>query len=618
MPPLDTRPANSTPSHFQQGMEPSPDIGAVGAPASILLRQYGRPSDALLTWLQGDYGGDPAFLQDRCQAVCRALKRYLELFGDTGVSLFRAPARISLNPHCDHQGAWVPYGCHGREIILVCSPATDAAVSIGNTDPSFQEVLEFRPAEEIGREPEAWQCGWLEYIESPGIRQTVQETVDEGHPSRGRTGALNYVRAAWLRHLRHREEVGANDAEAAVGMRMVLSGDIPQGGGLSSSSAVVVSVFQALVTRAGDRLSPQRMAELCGEAEWYVGTRGGSGDHAAMLLGERDALTHIRFRAPLGVREWKRSAFPKEYALLLAHSQVRSEKSAAQRLLFNRGIFAYRFAFLALRAELDCLAEECGIPAEIVQGTESLGDLNHERFEPRTLYRLLARIPETVTCRWLADRYPQQFASAAMSCLGTDDLAKLPNEIPLRGAALYGLGRSDRGLKMPALLDDGSQAAMTRFGRWMSITHDGDRVVETNAGGEHPYRAAAEDQRNESLANWERACSEADARAELAERPGCYGASVPQLDRLVDVLQGCPGVLGAGLMGAGGGGYALALVRRNQVEAVGRSLNSDFYQPLGLEPAVETWRSTAAAGALPVAALGQTRDAPPLAEMMAD
>jgi len=568
-----------------------------------LLAAYRRPSPGLLDWLRGDYGPDQQFILGRCEAIARALERYLELFGDDPVALSRTPARISLNPHCDHQGAWVPYGCHGREIILVCSPIEEDRVCIGNTDLSFSPLLEFCPATEVRRAPEAWARGWTAYLDSPAIRTTVAEAVDGDEQTADRTAALNYVRAAWLRHRRHQVERVEEARSPTPGMRLVLAGDIPQAGGLSSSSAVVVSVFQMLAMMSEGGIARRRMAELCGEAEWYVGTRGGSGDHAAMLLGERGALTHIRFRAPLGVRECRRSPFPQDYALLLAHSGVRSEKSAAQRILFNRGIFAYKFAYMALRTALEAVASEEGIAAEVVRETESLGDLNQERLDTPTLYRLLARLPEVVSSRSLARTHPEQFAAAAQGCFGTRDLDRLPEEIPLRGAALFGLGRVDRGLKMADLLDDGGPAAMERFGRWMSVTHDGDRVMDTRNGAPQTYTAAADDQRDESLEQWAQAAADRNPRAELAERAGCYGASVPQLDRLVDVLQAAPGVLGAGLMGAGGGGYALALVERRQIGAVREAVQRDFYQPLDLEPQVEEWRATAAAGALPAAAL---------------
>jgi N-acetylgalactosamine kinase len=372
------------------------------------------------------------------------------------------------------------------------------------------------------------------------------------------------------------------------GLRLTLNGNITQGGGQSSSSALAVTTALALAQFEGLEIDRRLLAERCGEGEWYVGTRGGSGDHAAILLGHRDGLVHLCFRAPVGIRDVRYSGFPEGYQLLVANSQTRSEKSAEERLMFNRGVFAYRFAFLALRAAM----RDLGIADDVIAGTESLGDLNIGRVELGTLYQLLMRLPETVSCRALAERFPQTFPAAARGCFGTEDLAQLPNEIPLRGAAVYGLGRVDRGKVMPTLLDQGDHAAMREFGNLMSITHDGDRLFGTDGGDYLEARRRLSDQ-------WLGRRIEQVQRGEpqaLRMESGFYGASIRELDRLVDVAQGVDGVEGAGLMGAGGGGYVLVLARRGTLPALQERLEREYYGPLNKQPDIEAWQPSAAAG----------------------
>ena len=48
------------------------------------------------------------------------------------------------------------------------------------------------------------------------------------------------------------------------------------GAGLSSSSAVVVAMAEAAVALNGLDVTPQQFVDLCGEGEWFVGSRGGS------------------------------------------------------------------------------------------------------------------------------------------------------------------------------------------------------------------------------------------------------------------------------------------------------------------------------------------------------
>jgi hypothetical protein len=308
-----------------------------------------------------------------------------------------------------------------------------------------------------------------------------------------------------------------------------------------------------------------------------------------MLLGYRDGLTHLCFQAPFGIRGLRRSRFPDGLQLLVANSRARSEKSAEERLLFNRGIFAYRFAFLALKEAMRAL----GLPEKRIAATESLGDIHTGRFSPAEIYRLLLRLPVHVAPAELAARFPAAFGPAARSCFGTDDPECLPAEIPLRGAAVYGLGRVDRGQIMPDLLEAGGDAEMRDFGRLMSITHDGDRLFRQG----NEYTQGREALSDGALAAALAALDAGEERP-LRFEPGFYGASIAELDEMVDAAERVEGVLGAGLMGAGGGGYILILARDGALPAVQAALEREYYRPRGLEPDVEAWRPSSGAGRL--------------------
>lgn len=551
----------------------SPSEAGPLCPASELRNRISAPDLALDARLADVYGDGPNILADRARAVLATLDRFLEAFGDRPCAVYRAPARLSLNPHCDHQGAWVPYGLHVRELLSVVAPAEDDRVELVNVDPSFAPHLAFSAGEEIRRDRAAWDQSWFRYIEADGVRQSVAENLDPKSRIAGRRATVNYLRGGVLR-MRHL----LPDA-ALPGLRLALNGNIAQGGGQSSSSALVVTAALASAQFAGLKLDRKKLAEHCGEAEWYVGTRGGSGDHAAILLGSRAGLTHLCFRAPFGIRGVRLSSFPAGYQLIVANSQTRSEKSAEERVMFNRGIFAYRFAFLALR---DAMRNN-GFRRELVAETACLGDIHSGRIPQPELYRLICALPEHAAPAELAARFPEAYSTAARGCFGTDDIDRLPAEIPLRGAAVFGLGRVDRGLAMPDLLDRGDETAMAELGRLMSITHDGDRLYRDGTS----YNDNRTRLSDEHLAR--------NASVPLREEPGFYGASIAELDRMVDVALRVDGVLGAGLMGAGGGGYVLMLARAGALARVREALVREYYQPLGKEPDVEAWHPTAAA-----------------------
>src|SRR4051812_38410438 len=102
------------------------------SPASRLRARFSEPDAALLARLAETYGPEPAVLEDRRRAAVRTVGRFLETHGDLPCALYRAPARISLNPHCDHQGAWVPYGLHVRELLSAVAPTDDDHVEVTN------------------------------------------------------------------------------------------------------------------------------------------------------------------------------------------------------------------------------------------------------------------------------------------------------------------------------------------------------------------------------------------------------------------------------------------------------------------------------------------------------
>ncbi len=546
------------------------------------------------------YGSQGAEVSEvRRQAWVRALRCFLECHGDRDVLTFRAPARIALNPHCEHQGAWVPYGTHQREMTCVAAMRPDDLITLTNVDAAHRRGLSFRVPDEIAVASDAWQRGWVDYIEHPHVAQRRDVLADPRDRLQDRTGSINFVKAAALRLAR--EAPGT-----PRGADLVVTGDIPMGVGQSSSSALVVVSALALSRLWEKHIEPRQLASLCGEAEWYVGTRGGAGDHAAMLLGSGDGLVGMRFTPPVTVRDARPMPLPPGYQILIADSGRRAIKNKEEQRQFNAGIFAYRFALAYLRDALRALGPE--LRGE--QGSEAvrfLADVSVERFPLHVIYSLLRAVPEAVSPHELMSRYPESYEQGALTCFGTADCDLLPETIPVRGAALYGLGRVDRGLAMLDLCRRGDDDAMAEFGRLMYITHDGDRVsrFDPQTGECAPWpgnRESVSDDRMEMLvdisANGHQHVE--PGAIDLRRQCGYYGASTPELDRIVDLVSPLPDVLGAGLMGAGGGGCVLILVRAGEetTARVTRTLEEGYYQPAGRPTDVESWVPVSPAGEL--------------------
>jgi hypothetical protein len=229
-----------------------------------------------------------------------------------------------------------------------------------------------------------------------------------------------------------------------------------------------------------------------------------------------------------------------------------------------------------------------------------LADLNVERLSLRQIYQLLAHLPQTISPQELAKCYGDKVRATAHSFFGTDDLEKLTFDVPLRGAAMYGLARADRGLIQDQLLAAGDEASLQEFGRLLSIAHDGDRLFQRDEkiGQMVPYHGHRERLTDAAMNELIlRGAKPGDFGAQLRYQPGFYGASIRELDLIVDLAGEVQGVLGAGLMGAGGGGIVEIVARAEAevTETIESSLASQYYEPRGWLMQIEPWRSVAAA-----------------------
>jgi galactokinase len=141
---------------------------------------------------------------------------------------------------------------------------------------------------------------------------------------------------------------------ALRGAEIEIAGDVPQGGGLSSSAAIEVAVCLALLAVAGvaepDRVG---LARLCSriENEW-VGARTGLLDQLASLCGRAEHALRIDFRtleiepAPLELGDWQLVTVPSGEQHSLAESGYNERRGECERARELLGIESLRDARL--------------------------------------------------------------------------------------------------------------------------------------------------------------------------------------------------------------------------------------------------------------------------------
>lgn len=475
--------------------------------------QAGRANDMFL-----DIYGE--ITQEQKDRYIELLERFIGAYGDKKVIITRAPGRLNLiGRHIDHRGGGLNVMAVNRDTVFVSSPREDDVFSIVNTNHAYPD-RSFSVSRLLSY---ADHNNWLEYLAATPVKQKLQE-------SRGDWS--NYVKGSALRF--------ALESETPIcGMDAAVSGNIPSAAGMSSSSSVVVASAEAIVALNSMNLSNAEFVDLCGEAEWFVGSRGGAGDHAAMKFSKRNRITHLYFK-PFSVGE--SVPFSDKYEIVVADSKTESKKSEGSRDIFNAKIAAYEFAFMILKRRFPDM------------GLQELRDV--AKIKPVSeVYSMLLTVPETATRNEILALIPDNEKRIRQIFDNHAD----PGTYDLRGVALFGIAECVRSRKCLEALSNDDYAGL---GQLMKISHDGDRRSGVRYTDDLLKMLAAENKPLDQLG-------------------GAYGCSTEQIDALSDLLNATDGVLGSQIIGAGLGGCVIALVEKAKVDSVIAVLNREYYDKHG-------------------------------------
>ncbi len=516
--------------------------------------------------LRGIYGGDESFIDQRRQQILEVLTLFARTYGeDKEVLITRSPGRINLmGRHVDHRGGYVNMMTIQREIVVVASPRQDSQVHLVNLSPEFDSGY-FDIAEEL---PYIRQFDdWRDYLSSQRVRDF--HTPSMGHWT-------NYVRAGIFRLCHHYPDRILRGMDAAVG------GDIPMGAGLSSSSALLVASSLAMVIINELDLRPAGFVDLCGEGEWFVGTRGGAADHAAVTLAVPGKVLPITFYP---FRPGEPLDFPEGYQLVVCNSQVQAKKTQGARDLFNHRVACYEIGLALFRKFFPKHTENVKYLRDVTP--ENLGVSLAE------FYQMLMHLPESADRPFLRQLL-QQRSQWLEEVFSTH---KEPVVYPIRAVFLYGVAECQRSRIVQEMLKRGDAEAI---GRLMLVSHDGDRIVRFDTNGTaRLYRASCDDTYLQSLSLLANSTDpEERESAALHWQPGGYACSCWEIDKMIDIARNVPGVLGAQISGAGMGGCMMALAREDAVELLRERLIEEYFTPMGLEPQVETCAPIAGACAI--------------------
>lgn len=519
--------------------ESFPRLNAILQPAGQWLEAFTLNTASVQGFLLEKYGNVPHLHESRREAYIKALECFIQTFSaDRPAFIVRSPGRVNLvGSHIDHRGGNTNVVAISDEVIMVAAPREDDTITLCNTNNDRFTCTEFSISQEIAN------LEWTDWMNTVNSSRTL-DMVRNGDWS-------NYYRAAALRlqeRFRHYPLQGAD---------IVAHGTIPIGSGLSSSSAVVVGAAEILVAVNELPVKANILVDLCGEGEWFVGTRGGAADHAAIKFGRRGQVAHVGF-FPFEILNFV--PFPEGYTLMVCDSGIQAKKSEGARATFNRKVLGYTVGEIIIKQLLPEFASSIHHLRDIT--CENLGLTLDE------LYEVIKKLPETLTKDALFREYGPFNATDGVklrNLLAT--LEEDPMPFDVRGVTLYGLAEIQRAKRCPDYLLRGDVAGL---GRLWDLSHNGDRLIchdENMQPVLWDYDVSIQ-YLDDLITDIRSNEPERVRQAQLFRQPGKYGCSTPEIDFLVDLVRRQPGVMGAQVAGAGLGGSVIILAEEAAHENV--------------------------------------------------
>jgi len=152
---------------------------------------------------------------------------------------------------------------------------------------------------------------------------------------------LNTIPESWAKYplncLKYLET--NNIIKLTNGLKITVDGNIPQGAGLSSSSALVISIIRACIDYFSLKVSNENIIEWADEIERMVGTNGGLGDQTIITIGDINKI--IKYTCLNGIHIDDIVNFPENLRVSLFYTGVKADKGSKLQNIFNYKVSLY-------------------------------------------------------------------------------------------------------------------------------------------------------------------------------------------------------------------------------------------------------------------------------------
>lgn len=527
-----------------------------------LVLELKRKDSRLLATLAEIYGED--MVEEKRSLYLSLLEKFIDIFGYEGnIVISRAPGRVNLmGRHVDYIGGPVnPIATH-YEIISLVRKRNDDRVVLYNTDPKYKP-FSFRISEEL---PER---------KIKDLKQWDDWTSKE-HEMRLKRGEKyewgDYIKGLIIYLQDYYRSPSGEILKRVGGIDALVHGDIPPKRGLSSSSALVVSIAIALRELFDLDIPLGEFIDRVGYSEWYRLTRGGTADHAAIILSKRGLVSHIKC-LPTLPEEVSYAPFPEEYEVIVIDSGFERPDTEDAINYLRVTAAEYRIAVLLVKSRFKEYSDRIMLLRDI--SVENL-KVGLDR-----IYEIIKSLPERASRKDLRRMCAEEYLEELGIIFSNHK--EPPQGYKIRQRALYGLAEIERSKVFPHLLKIGDIASIFKL---IKISHDGDRVAKFDKWGNrvewNPSIFSTDERLNELIEMVKRGVLE---KAQLYWQPGGYERSIEPIDYMCDMihyhLEGCAE---AQLMGAGLGGGVLCITRKDKINLLRRILEDTYYDRYGMRP----------------------------------
>ena len=479
-----------------------------------------KRDNALVSRLQSIYGKNNTLIDERLKAFLKIVTEFSKIFGkDKKVNIVRAPARLNLlGMHIDHRGGFINPIAIDKQTILCYSKRDDDLICVHNMDTSYGE-RKFNITRELPPDRIDTVKAWLSWTQEETTKRK-QDGVDQDWVNKLKSVPV------YLQLIYPDRKLSGFDG--------VMDSNIPAGMGLSSSSAIVVAMMEAMTDINHIALTNEQFVDYSGTSEWFVGTRGGSGDHAAIKFSRLGMITHMRTLPQLFIKSYL--PFPEGYKIVIFDSGIVADKSGGARQKFNEKTATYEIGEIYVREYMKAHFEN------VFQKIKFYLPDVLEHLSQGQIYELLQSLPEGISRKKLSKQLPrykdllkEQFATHLE-----------PEEgYLIRSVISYGISECERSRMLEDVIN---KSHIELFGKLMNISHDGDR------------------NRKKTI----------DTKKNLYLQPGGYDCSIPKIDEMVDLAIKA-GACGAQISGAGLGGSIMALVKNEDFTHLVETLRAKYY-----------------------------------------